>query len=520
MSKSKSSKGDVAKLSKKDSKKAELSVVREGRVTKPAQTPKAKSKEIAKSAAANHGVKEKLSKKAKKVPTPSPEPESESESESDSSEASDSDEDSSSSSASNSEDEKVVTKTPAKANGVPKPVVKAADTNDLSDSSEEDSEEDSEDDSESETEETPAKSNGVKTNSAAKLAPKDDTSDESASSEDESEDEKPSVAVNGTAASTKANGVTKKEAASSDEDSDDSEADSDDDSDDSSEASETEVPSKKRKAEAAATPMAKKSKTEEAGTDGIKNLFVGNLSWNIDEEWLSREFDGFGEITGCRIITDKNTGKAKGFGYVEFATAAAAKAALDAKNGAELDGRPMNVDFSAPRSNDAGPKERTNDRANRFGDKKSDPSDTLFIGNISFDATNEMVSETFQEFGTITRVSLPTDKETGNPKGFGYVGFSSVDEAKAALEALNGANIAGRSIRLDFAQPRSDDSPRGGGFSGGRGRGRGSFGGDRGGRGRGRGSFGDRGGRGRGGSRGGSYNRGGFGDFKGTKVTF
>ena len=66
---------------------------------------------------------------------------------------------------------------------------------------------------------------------------------------------------------------------------------------------------KKRKAEAEPTPSAKKTKTED---EGIKNLFIGNLSWNIDEEWLSREFTEFGEITGCRIITDKNTGKAKG----------------------------------------------------------------------------------------------------------------------------------------------------------------------------------------------------------------
>ena len=214
------------------------------------------------------------------------------------------------------------------------------------------------------------------------------------------------------------------------------------------------------------------------------------------------------------------------FGYVEFATAVAARAALEAKNGVELDGRAMNIDFSTPRSNDnAGFKERTNDRAKRFGDQKSTPSDTIFVGNISFDATNDMISEAFQEYGTITRVSLPTDQETGAPKGFGYVGFSSVDEAQAALEALNGADIAGRAIRLDFATPRSNDggSSRGGSFGGrGGGRGRGGFG-DRGGRGgRGRGGFGDRGGRGggRGGRGGSSYNRGGFGDFKGTKMTF
>lgn len=181
----------------------------------------------------------------------------------------------------------------------------------------------------------------------------------------------------------------------------------------------------------------------------------------------------------------------------------------------------MNVDFSTPREK----KEGQNDRANRYGDKRSAPSNTLFIGNISFNATNEVISEVFSEHGTITRVSLPTDRETGNPKGFGYVDFSSTEEAQAALEALNGTDIEGRSIRIDFAAARDDSGGgRGGGFGGGRG----------GGRGRGRGGFGDRGGRGggfgrggggRGGARGGgrggfSTNRGGFNDFKGQKVTF
>ena len=132
-----------------------------------------------------------------------------------------------------------------------------------------------------------------------------------------------------------------------------------------------------------------------------------------------------------------------------------------------------------------------------------------------------MLGEEFGNYGTITRVSLPTDQETGALKGFGYVGFSTIDEAQEAMNNLNGSNIAGRPMRLDFATARSNDGrtrggPRGGGF-GGRGGGRGGRGG----------GFGDRGGRGRGGGRGNagggrmnSTNRGGFGDYKGSKITF
>ena len=359
------------KSSKKD-KKAELSSVKAGRVTKPAQAPKAKSKDIAKAA-----VKEK--KKSKKAKTPTPEPESESS-------ASDQDEDDSSDS---SADEKVEKKAPAKA------AAKA------------DSDSDSSDESDSEEEKKPAaKANGVKTNGATKAAPKDDSSDSESGSDSDSsasEAEKPAA-----------------KAAKADSDSDSGDDSSDSSSD--SESDEEEAPSKKRKAEAEVESVVKKTKTEApaAGGDGIKNLFVGSLSWNIDEDWLRREFEHFGDITGCRVITDRESGRSKGFGYVEFANAADAAKAQKEMHEYELDGRSLNVDFSTPRE-----KPDQGARANKYGDKRSAPANTLFLGNLSFDATNDGIQEIFAEYGTITRVSLPTDRDTGSLKGFGYVDFTT-----------------------------------------------------------------------------------------------
>jgi nucleolin len=186
-----------------------------------------------------------------------------------------------------------------------------------------------------------------------------------------------------------------------------------------------------------------------------------------------------------------------------------------------FDGRNINVDYSQPRNGK--PKESPPDRAKRFGDVRGAPADTIFVGNLSFDATYDIVKETFAEYGEITRISIPTDRESGQMKGFGYVSFSSVDEAKGALEGLSGVEIAGRRVRLDYANARSGgDGPSrggGGGFGGGgggfsRGRDNGSRG-FRGGRGRGRGGDG-------GGFRGrpGSTNRGGFGDYSGKRMTF
>lgn len=79
---------------------------------------------------------------------------------------------------------------------------------------------------------------------------------------------------------------------------------------------------KKRAAEDSKDFPAKKVKAENTtnlnGDEGSKNLFVGNLSWNVDEEWLSREFGEFGELTGVRIINDRNTGRSKGWVILRF----------------------------------------------------------------------------------------------------------------------------------------------------------------------------------------------------------
>ena len=188
-------------------------------------------------------------------------------------------------------------------------------------------------------------------------------------------------------------------------------------------------------------------------------------------------------------------------------------------HGAELDGRILKVDFSKPKTDyGASPYK---ERAKTYGDAPSAPSSTLFCANLSFDATEDTVGEEFGKHGNVLGVRLPTDMNTGQMKGYGYVEFATTEEASQVKDAMTGASIAGRAIRLDFSTPRSGGGDRGGRGDRGGGRGRGGF--DRGGRGggRGRGGF-DRGG-GRGGSRGGrggSTNRGGFGDFQGRKTAF
>lgn len=87
---------------------------------------------------------------------------------------------------------------------------------------------------------------------------------------------------------------------------------SDSESDEES-AEEAAPPPKKRKAEVEVTPITKKAKTEPGNDDEAKrNLFVGHLSYNIDEEWLTREFEEFGELSRVKVVVDRETGQSRG----------------------------------------------------------------------------------------------------------------------------------------------------------------------------------------------------------------
>jgi RNA recognition motif-containing protein len=77
----------------------------------------------------------------------------------------------------------------------------------------------------------------------------------------------------------------------------------------------------------------------------------------------------------------------------------------------------------------------------------------LFVGNLPFTATDESVRALFSKHGTVERVSLISDRETGRPRGFGFVEMSS-DDASRAMQALNGTEFDGRSLKVNEAQDR------------------------------------------------------------------
>ena len=118
-------------------------------------------------------------------------------------------------------------------------------------------------------------------------------------------------------------------------------------------------------------------------------------------------------------------------------------------------------------------------------------STKLYVGNLSFNTSNEDLQELFGQAGTVETVNIVEDRDTGRSRGFGFVEMSSKEEATTAIEQLNGKEIDGRSLTVNEARPREERSGGGGG-------------GNRGGGGGGRGGYGGGGGGNRGGGGGGS----------------
>jgi cold-inducible RNA-binding protein len=99
----------------------------------------------------------------------------------------------------------------------------------------------------------------------------------------------------------------------------------------------------------------------------------------------------------------------------------------------------------------------------------SNENNKLFVGNLSFNTTENDLQDTFAAHGTVLEAHLPTDRLSGRPRGFAFVTMSTPEEAQAAINGLSGASIDGRALTVNVAKPR-EERTGGGGGGGSRGR--------------------------------------------------
>lgn len=114
-------------------------------------------------------------------------------------------------------------------------------------------------------------------------------------------------------------------------------------------------------------------------------------------------------------------------------------------------------------------------------------SNKLFVGNLSFNTTQNDLQDAFAAYGSVIETNLMTDRETGRPRGFGFITMGTPEEAQAAIAGLHGRDVDGRALTVNVAKPREErpsGGRSGGGFGGGRSGGGGYGGGRNGGGGR------------------------------------
>ncbi|RWW79437.1 hypothetical protein BHE74_00012281 [Ensete ventricosum] len=176
-----------------------------------------------------------------------------------------------------------------------------------------------------------------------------------------------------------------------------------------------------------------------ASSDEIRTLWVGDLQYWMDENYLYSCFVHTGEIVSVKVIRNKQTGQSEGYGFIEFVSRAAADRILQTYNGQMM-----------PNSEQAF---RMNWATCGAGEKHGDGADyTIFVGDLAADVTDYLLQETFKNhYASVKGAKVVTDRLTGRSKGYGFVNFGDLNEQTRAMTEMNGVYCSTRPMRIGAA---------------------------------------------------------------------
>ncbi|KAF7274395.1 poly(A) binding protein [Rhynchophorus ferrugineus] len=183
------------------------------------------------------------------------------------------------------------------------------------------------------------------------------------------------------------------------------------------------------------------------------NVYVKNFGEDLSEDQLCNMFEKYGKITSYKIMS-KDDGKSKGFGFVAFESPEAAEAAVESLNGKEIvEGKPLYVGRAQKKA------ERQQELKRRFEALKMERLNryqgvNLYVKNLDDTIDDERLRKEFSPFGTIT--SAKVMMEEGRSKGFGFVCFSSPEEATKAVTEMNGRIVGSKPLYVALAQRKED----------------------------------------------------------------
>jgi len=194
-----------------------------------------------------------------------------------------------------------------------------------------------------------------------------------------------------------------------------------------------------------------KGKKERGGANKntFTNVFVKNLPGDITKDALDSAFSKFGQITSS-VVNPSKEDSSKAFGFINFATAEEASAAVEGMNNEELQGRKLYVSRAQKKE------EREKELRERFEQAKLERAKkyagvNLFVKNLSDETDDEKLSQEFSKYGQISSVKVMRDA-AGKSRGFGFVCFQSPEDATKAVTAMNGCMLDGKPLYVALAQ--------------------------------------------------------------------
>ncbi|KAL2523999.1 Polyadenylate-binding protein RBP45B [Abeliophyllum distichum] len=170
--------------------------------------------------------------------------------------------------------------------------------------------------------------------------------------------------------------------------------------------------------------------------DGIRSLWIGDLQYWMDEQYILNIFATAGEVVSVKIIRNKQTAQSEGYGFIEFVSHAAAERNLQTFNGTLMPNaeQPFRLNWASMGA----------------GEKRDDtPEYTIFIGDLAADVTDYMLQETFRaNYSSVKGAKVVTDRLTGRTKGYGFVRFADEGEQLRAMTEMNGRFCSTRPMRI------------------------------------------------------------------------
>jgi len=193
----------------------------------------------------------------------------------------------------------------------------------------------------------------------------------------------------------------------------------------------------------------RKERLAENSNKKYTNVFVKNLDEKVDDEGLRKLFTPFGSIKSAVIMRDEQ-GKSKGFGFVNYGTPEEAEASVDGLNDTELEGKTVFVGRAQKKS------EREAELRSKFEMMKMEHMTkyqgvNLYIKNLDDDIDDTKLRGIFDQFGTITSAKVMSDPKSQS-KGFGFVCFSTPEEATKAVTEMNGKIVGSKPLYVALAQ--------------------------------------------------------------------